>query len=302
VLTRVHAVIATYRRPHLLARLLASLVPQGPALTGVVVIDNGLDPETARIAREHFSSAVVLTPARNLGTGGGLAMGFDYLLQKTTATHLWILDDDAVAHAGALDAMLAAAAAESAAAVSPLVPDLHGVVTWFPGPLPQPAWDVIRQGVTCEEFVARCGTAPLRWNWATWASLLVTREAAIAVGNPRLDFWYQATDIEYTLRLSARFHCVLAPAAVCAHLPPPSGSSQRLKDLWSLQNHAFMSLRLRHAWRALRHLPGNHYRHWRKYRAGGGALRESLSAFWRGAVLGRPVGADAFYAELRKNG
>jgi len=258
---------------------------------------------SAALARQFSGDVRVLTPDANLGTGGGLSLGFGEILRHTDATHLWVLDDDVVASPGALAQMLAVQRQAGAAAVSPLVPDGRGVVKWFPGPLPQPAWDVIRSGVTCEAFVARCGAEPLRWNWATWASLLVTREAVEAVGLPRTDFWYQATDIEYTLRLSHRFPCVLAPTAVCPHLPPPeSVERRRLKDVWGLQNNAFLSVRLRHGWRALRHLPGNHYRHWKKYRPTGGALRESWAAFWRGAVRGIPVGADAFYASQRRNG
>ena len=301
---RVHLVVATFRRPELLRRLLASVSGQDGRLAGAVVVDNGNESGTAAlVAAASPVPAVVLAPDRNLGTGGGLGLGFAHLLRETTATHLWIMDDDACAAPGALAAMLEAQAAAGAGAVSPLVPDERGIITWFPGPLAQPAWDVIRHGVTPQEFRDRCGAGVLRWNWATWASLLVTREAVEAVGLPRTDFWYQSTDIEYTLRLSARFPCVLAPAAVCPHLPPPETPEQRRrKDLWSLQNNAFMSFRLPHGRRILRHLPGNHWRFWRRHRPGGGALRESLSALWRGAVLGRPVGADAYHDFIRKNG
>lgn len=299
---RVYAVVATYRRAELLQRLLLSLRAQGDDLRGLVLVDNGQEPASAALARQFPGDVRVLTPAENLGTGGGLGLGFGEILHHTDATHLWVLDDDVIAQPGALAQMLAAQSRSAAAAVSPLVPDARNLVKWFPGPLSQPAWDVIRSGVTPEQFVAQCGTEPLRWNWATWASLLVTREAVEAVGLPRTDFWYQATDIEYTLRLSHKFPCVLAPVAVCLHLPPPESiERRRLKDVWGLQNNAFLSVRLRHGWRALRHLPGNHYRFWKKYRLRGGALRESLSAFWRGAVCGMPVGADAFYAAQRRN-
>lgn len=298
---RVYAVIATFRRPELLARLLRSLPGQGPALHGLVLVDNGRDPASAALARSLPGDVQVINPTGNLGTGGGLGLGFGEILRATEATHLWVLDDDVVAEPGALAAMLAALADTGAEAASPLVPDARGLVKWFPGPLRQPAWDVIRSGVTPAEFTARCGTAPLRWNWATWASLLVSRAAVAEVGLPRTDFWYQATDIEYTLRLSRRFACVLAPAAVCPHLPPVESDGRRLKDRWGLQNTAFLSVRLRHGWRALRHLPGNHARYWWKHGRSASAARESLDAFWRGAVLGLPVGADARYASLRRN-
>jgi len=214
-----------------------------------------------------------------------------------TVTHVWIMDDDACATSGALSAMLAAATRANAGAVAPLLPDASGVIKWFPGPLPQPAWNIIRSNVTPQEFLARCGDTPLRWNWATWASLLVTRESYAAIGVPRADLWYQSTDIEYTLRLSQRFSCVLAPAATCLHLPPPCPQAlARRKEYWALQNNAYITFRLRHGLRILRHLPGNHYRYWRRNGGTWEALAESVLAFWRGSILGHLVEAASYEA------
>lgn len=294
---RVLALIATYDRPALLRRALAALRDQGAALAGVVVVNNGGDAETVTVV-ENFAAEVawpvqLVTPTENLGTPGGVAAGLRVMLADAGATHAWILDDDAVPEPDALNALLAALSAATAEAASAMITNAHGVVTWFPGPLRQPAWDLIRRGVTPEEFRRRCGAAPLRWNWATWASLLVSRHAVEAVGLPEIRLWYQGTDIEYTLRLSARFACVLAPAAVCPHLPPPEDAARRrLKTIWSLQNGAYVATRRRHGRRILRHLPGNHFRHWQRQGYTWRALGESVAAFWRGAVLGRPVGAE----------
>ena len=49
---RVLALIATYGRPALLRRALAALRAQGPALAGVVVVNNGGDAETAAVAED----------------------------------------------------------------------------------------------------------------------------------------------------------------------------------------------------------------------------------------------------------
>ena len=298
----VRMVVAAYRRPDCLERLLRSLATERPFLGAAVVVNNSGDDGTASVAEAASPVPVrVLTPGSNLGTGGGLAAGLAEAFGDRSVTHAWIMDDDACATPGALAAMLAAAATTGAGAVSPLLPDAAGIIRWFPGPLSQPAWDVIRSHVTPQEFLQRCGGAPLRWNWATWAGLLVTRQAHAQAGAPRSDLWFQSTDIEYTLRLSALFSCVLAPAAVCLHLPPPcSAALARRKDLWALQNNAFITFRLPHGRRILRHLPGNHYRYWRRNGGSGGALAESVSALWRGAVLGRPVGA-ASYVESTGN-
>jgi len=292
----VRMVVATYRRPDSLGRLLRSVATEGPALGGAVVVNNSNDGDTTRVATAPSPvPARVISPGTNLGTGGGLAAGLAGAFEDPGVTHAWIMDDDACATPGALSALLAAGAAARASVASPLLSDAGGIVRWFPGPLAQPAWDVIRSEVTPRQFRERCGVTPLRWNWATWVGLLVSRQAYAEAGAPRSDLWFQSTDIEYTLRLSARAACVLVPAAECLHLPPPcSAALARRKELWALQNNAFITFRLRHGLRILRHLPGNHYRYWSHNGRSPGALAESALALWRGAALGRPVGAASY--------
>lgn len=292
---RVWGVVATYQRPALLRRLLVSLADQGPALAGVIIVDNGgTQADEADLRAVSPVPLQWLAMEKNLGTGGGVARGIETALQDAATTHCWVMDDDMVAEPGVLSVMLETSETEQAAAVAPLLVNDTGRVAWFPGPLSQPAWSVIRRNVTPDEFRQRCGVKPLRWNWAIWASLLISRRAIETVGLPDERLWYQGSDIEYTLRLSARFRTVLKPAAVCQHLNPVvTPEESRRKILMSLQNAAYTFVRLRHGWRALRHLPGNHYRYWRDQRFAVSALLASITAFWRGAVLGRPVGLNA---------
>ncbi|MCB1105147.1 MAG: glycosyltransferase [Cephaloticoccus sp.] len=290
----VWGVVATHQRPELMRRLLASLHEQGDDLAGVVVVDNG--GTAAHAAQLNALSPVSLhwiVADTNLGTGGGVALGLETALRNLAATHCWIMDDDMVALPEVLPTMLAAMESAGAEAVSPLLTDAAGHIAWFPGPLTQPAWDLIRADLTPAEFHGRCSEQSLAWNWSIWASLVVSRRAVETVGLPSAQLWYQGSDIEYTLRLSARFRTILAPRAVCQHLAPAvTFHEQQRKSLMSLQNAAFTSVRLRHGWRALRHLPGNHYRYWRAGGFSAAALLESCDAFWRGAVMGRPAGLD----------
>ncbi|MSU47589.1 MAG: glycosyltransferase [Opitutus sp.] len=304
-LPRVVVVTATYRRATALADLLASLESERPALAGVIIVDNGSSAETAAVAARAGGSVRVISPTRNLGCGGGVAVGLREALREPGVTHGWIFDDDAQATPGALSALLADLERASADAAVPLVTDAGRAIGWFPGPLAPPAWNAIRsRGITPAEFRARCGDEPVPWAWAPWPSLLVTRRAVETVGLPRDDFWFQGEDIEWTLRITARFRGVLAPAAEARHFPPPGDRQRsRLKQAAMLQNNAYTATRLPHGRRILRHAAGNAWRFLSANGFGGGAISLLLWAHWSGAVCGRPAGAvggDALRREWEK--
>lgn len=294
---RVHAIIPTYARPRHLAQALASLLDQGPELASVIVVNNSSDSETAHVVEEAGTKVRLLDFGCNLGTAGGIAAGMREVLADTRATHVWILDDDGCATPGVLATMLVAGERARADAVAPLLLDATGVVRWFPGPLPQPMWNLVRQHPGPEEVWARCGDEPQACRWAYWASLLISRRAVETLGFPRMDLWSQFTDMEYTLRLTARFKAVLAPRAVCRHLPPPSDAlTERRKRESGLQSSAYVSVWLRHGWRALRHLPGIYYRALRGGRWRPEVWKDAGCAFVRGALLARTP-ADGAYRE-----
>lgn len=295
---RVVAVTAAYRRPVELARLLASLASEVPVLARVIVVDNGGDLAPVIAAAQSGVPVERDESETNLGCGGGVARGLQIALADPAVTHAWVLDDDAVATPGALHALLVALETAQADVAVPLLTDAKEHIGWFPGPLVNPAWNVIRRrGITAQEFRSTCGDTPLRWSWAPWPSLLVTRRAIETVGLPRGDFWFQGEDIEWTLRLSARFTGVLVPAALCRHLPPSSGGQrsihaarERLKMLSMLQNNAFTGTHLPHGRRILRHAPGNAARFLWAQRFQPSAWRDMFVAHWLGAVRGRPAG------------
>jgi len=291
--SRVFVVTATYRRPTQLAQLLSSLCTEQRALGAALVVDNAGTTAGPMLETTASFPVHVLTPGRNLGCGGGVAFGLREALRDPAMTHAWILDDDACATPGALSALLAALDLAHADAAVPLVTGAAGHLGWFPGPLTQPAWAVIRRpGVTPPAFRLACSVAPLRWVWAPWPSLLVSRRAIEAVGLPRDDFWFQGEDLEWTLRITDRFAGVLAPAAECRHLPPPSGPARaQLKAAAMLQNNLFTATRLPHGRRLLRHAPGNAWRFLRAQRFAPRAWALAWSAHWHGGLRGQPAGA-----------
>jgi GT2 family glycosyltransferase len=297
----VYVIIPAYGRPALLAKALASLVCQRPALEGAIIVNNSCDGETQRVGAEAPLPTRVITPPGNLGTAGGIAAGMREFLAIPDAMYAWIMDDDAVATPGALDAMLLAMQTTGADAAAPLIADEENRVWWVPCSLRDKRRRFIRSGPTCEDFVRECGEIPRPWSWSIWASVVISRRAIEAVGFPRLELWSQFSDIEYTLRVTERFVGVLAPRAVCRHLPPTSDhASFDAKLFCALQNGNYVALRLRQGRRALRHLPGQHFRYLRHYRWRPRAWFNVALAFWEGAVLGRPSGRTMQSAEYAR--
>lgn len=296
----VWAVIPAYRRPDLLARALDSLRDQGEKLAGAIVVNNSNDAATDAVCRSSPVPVNVLHPSCNLGTAGGIAFGLRSFLADSTATHAWILDDDATAAPHALETMLATAVRSKADAVAPLLADEHDIVRWVPCALSHRQTRRLRLGLTPAEFREHCTAAPLPWHWSIWASLLVTRRAITRAGLPRLDLWSQFSDIEYTLRITRHYKGVIDPDAVCRHLPPPGGGEMWGKLFSALQNGDYVVTHLPHGWRALRHLPGQNYRYLRHYRWHPRAWLDAIGAFVLGAVLGRPSGVTLHRDEVRR--
>jgi rhamnopyranosyl-N-acetylglucosaminyl-diphospho-decaprenol beta-1,3/1,4-galactofuranosyltransferase len=304
-MSKVVAVTATYRRPDEVARLLAALEKSSEPLHGIVVVDNAGDAAT----RDHVEKSVI--PHRyenaggNLGCGGGLKRGEEIALREfPNLTHIWILDDDTVPEPNTLLQLLDALQAHDAGAACPQASDVEGSLNWFPGLLDRQRFDILRTSATPAEFIARGGSEPGAFSWATGVALLVTRGALDTSGLHRGDFWVRGEDLDFSLRITAHFRGLYVPQSHLAHLPPGGGRvvddfPERMKHAAMLQNCAYLMTRTSHGRRLLRHWPGNAWRHLRRF--GISALGDVLTALRLGALSGQPAGsptADHFRRRL----
>lgn len=302
---RTAAVVTTYRRSQQLARLLQSIEAHAcDAVNGVVVVDNAGEPETERVARQFSRLLDYLPQKENRGHGAGHAAGMTRALADPAVTHVLLLDDDAVLGPGTVQGLVEQLQSASGMAV-PLLEDSAGALRWFPGPLDRRRWKAVRAtDATVKRFVAECGTKPVRFTWAPWPILLVERCVVEAVGVPRSDFGFMADDIEYALRITARYPGWLVPTAVGLHCPPVAkqGPEAHFLQLLELQNLTYVALRLAHGRGIWRHMPGHYYRFLRAQGWRLGAWGLALAAGWRGALrgpAGRP-GNDYFRQRWRE--
>ena len=294
----VAALIATYRRPRELQRLLQSLAQVDGGIDAVIVVDNEGSEEVRALVEKTYAGAHYLNPGANVGCGGGLKLAEEHALQMRGAglTHLLILDDDAVLQPGTLTALAGAMERERADLAYPLVTGERGRVGWLPGlaqriPERGDAFDG-----TPEEFRARFGDGPRDFTWAQGICLLVALGAVERLGPHRDDFWVRGEDLEFSLRLTAQGRGILVPIAAVQHLPPSentglSREAEYLKHCALLQNIAFIGFRLPHGRRIAWTLGGALRRFARLWSWRGFA--DACRASWRGAVLGEPAGADS---------
>ena len=285
------AVIATYRRPAELMRLLDSLGKSHVALHGIVITDNAND-EATRIVAENGGAHSISAPC-NLGCGGGLALAEKTALEVFPAmTHVWVLDDDVVVERDTLGTLLAAM--KDAGSACPQAADARGGLNWFPGLLDRAKFNLLRQSATPEAFLQNAGIAPEPFSWATGVALLVARSTLEKAGLHRGDFWVRGEDLDFSLRCTQAAPGIYVPTARVAHLPPGGGLvvddfPERMKHAAMLQNAAYLSTRTTHGSRLVQHIPGNSFRHLRRF--GLSALGDVIRTIWLGAVRGLPAGA-----------
>ena len=262
---KVVALVATRFRADLLSRLLDSLQRQTLRPIAVMVTDNGPDPAT--LAAPHPSSLPVefLSPKKNLGFGGGLALAGERALSKyPELTHLLVVDDDAILSPRDLETMLGSAARHQAGTVAPFLIDPSGKLQEVPEPV---LWSLARafRRVAHDLEKARALT-PIGYPmaWCIGPCLLIRKDTWLRSGPPRSDMLAFGDDVEFSLRLSAAAPAWAEPSVTVVHappstsrLPPSTDGAHYRKFGILLQNLAFtcvISPRSRHL---PLYLPGN---------------------------------------------
>lgn len=292
-------VVATYRRAPELARMLRSL--EGVSVPmALLVVDNADDPDTAlAVCKQPAGVEVVrLVPGSNLGCGGGLAYGERAAMARygDRLTHILPMDDDIEFAAGTLEQLLDAMKRNGADLACPLIVWPDGRLGWTPGLVERRPFRAALKAQSPSNYLARFGDRSIRFTWATGVCLLATRRALEKCGFHRDDFLIRGEDLEWTLRITARYTGIFVPGTMVRHLPrtaaesPEAAAAEHRKHGAMLQNIAYIAVHLSHGHRLLKHLPGNLWKFVRTW--GLPALLEGLRLYWIGAVSALPAGAS----------
>jgi N-acetylglucosaminyl-diphospho-decaprenol L-rhamnosyltransferase len=212
----------------------------------VCVVDNASEDGSADLVRERFPWATLVASPSNLGFGAAVNLA----AERTDARWLAIANADVAVAPGALDALLAAAAADpGAGALAPrlVLPDgrtQHSVYA-FPS-----VRSTLALALGLDRLVPRLGDRlllvgawdpdrPRRVPWAIGAFLLLRRDAWAAAGGFDPGQWMYAEDLELGWRLRrAGFATRYVPDARVEHRSAAAttrawGDERTARWMWS---------------------------------------------------------------------
>jgi len=210
---RVCAVVVTHNRRELLRECLDAVLGQTRRPDHVLVVDNASTDGTGELLAEYGDATEVLRLGRNEGSAGGFHAGMTEAAGRDFAW-LWVMDDDTIPHADALEVLLAAPAERLAGLPAPSI--LASKVVWTDGnvhPMNPPA----PHPLDIDLFLAAVerGAVPIRSS--TFPSLLVRSDAVRRHGAPRKGFWIWADDMDFTQRILRDEVGYAVPASVAVH-------------------------------------------------------------------------------------
>jgi GT2 family glycosyltransferase len=285
------AVVATFRRPRELARLLASFRD----IQAVIICNNESDPSVRAACESAVVPVICLDSPINLGCGGGLRLAEEEAWNRfgDRLTHLLVVDDDAELETDTVSRLVEIMEREQAVAVYPLVTGADGRVGWTPG-LKSPAQHRLGANpIPVTEYREGLGSRVSEFNWSQGICLLVRREAVESVGFHRNDFWVRGEDLDFSLRLTGHGRGIFTTEVIVKHLPPAVSVDSRdpaeyLRHAAMVQNIAYLGFRQEHGRRIAKSAIGASRRFLSLW--GTGAALDLISALWRGAARAEPAG------------
>ena len=206
---QVCAVVLTCNRVAMLETCLSHLEAQTRAPDHVLVVDNGSSDGTQELLAGRPEIESVRLP-ENVGGAGGYAHGLKEALERGF-DWIWLLDDDAFAEQGCLEALL------DGVRRAPRKPDLvTSAVRWTDSrlhPMNRPWLRTNRPG----DFAEAAGAGLALVRAATSVSTMVSAEAVRRHGFPPAHYGVWIDDIEWTGRILREGAGYLVPESVTVH-------------------------------------------------------------------------------------
>lgn len=210
------ALVITHNRKELLRECLGALLQQDHPLLHILVLDNASTDGTAELVQQGFAQFTQIEYVRlpkNTGAAGGFHYGLQ-LARQRDHDWIWLLDDDAHAQPDSLRKLLEGLNRARRLGAEPDL--LLSRLTWIDGrthPMGIP-WPDIRRPLLLLKARPH-HLMPIRFG--TYASMLVSRKAALEHPLPTKEYFLWNDDLEYSGRLLRRGLGYLVQSSLVVH-------------------------------------------------------------------------------------
>lgn len=202
------AVVVTHNRKELLIQCIEHILNQQDVFCDVLVVDNASTDGTAQRVQSIADSRVHY---RNTGANLGGAGGFHFGLQWAVTAgydYVWIMDDDCLPNAQALNAFWNANIQLGGA-----FGWLSSQVLWTDGSICRMNLQRVTPFRKISDFSGEQSAAVA----ASFVSLFLPTSHIRTYGLPIKEFFIWADDLEYTRRISRKERCYVVPASKVVH-------------------------------------------------------------------------------------
>lgn len=215
---KVAIIVVTYNRCTMLKKCLEALFEQTYSSFEIILVDNNSNDGTAELAAGLVRFDLRLHYFRrtfNSGGAGGYCYGI-YQAEKLCCDYVWLIDDDAVCDAQALEYLMVAQSQLKNWGF------LAGKVLWTDRSLCKMNIPLFIKGTSGQIYP--------QVRKATFVSLLIPWRVIQRVGLPIKEFFIWGDDQEYTERISSLFPCFYIVQSVVVHHTAQNTGSDIVHD------------------------------------------------------------------------
>ncbi|MGN0334342.1 MAG: glycosyltransferase family 2 protein [Lachnospiraceae bacterium] len=216
---KVAVLVVTYNRKMLLKENIQAILRQSFVDFDYYICDNASTDGTKEVIGQEMKSdhrIKYYNTGKNLGGAGGFSFGLKKISEKNY-DFCWIMDDDSIPEADALEKLLECSHKIGEKNFSFLASN----VLWTDGtPCKMNQCSILKEKKIAEEL-EDMGMAPI--NRCSFVGCFVNMFYARTVGLPIKEFFIYGDDTEYTLRLSECAQAFFCKNSVIVHKMPANG-------------------------------------------------------------------------------
>lgn len=206
------AIVVTYNRKNMLKGCISKVLNQTQKCD-ILIVDNASTDGTDKLVlklqteRIHYQKL-----SQNIGGAGGFFEGILWAMRQKYE-FFWLLDDDTFPEKNALEELISASEK-----LGNKYGFLSSVVLWKDGTECKMNRQVLSKRYY--EHINLIEDGIILANQATFVSLFLNRDVVARVGLPLKEFFIWGDDVEYTRRISVRFHypCYLVGKSKVIHM------------------------------------------------------------------------------------